>query len=106
MYLVVGDGTEDISCRMNQSNWQVAEGCSGTFSKADSADFYHRLNIHFISFLVYPRVFTSNPNFCLRIGEVPPVMNPRVSGDILFDTEYQASSIFDQNYGQKGLGKG
>ena len=106
MYLVVGNGTEDISCRMDQSNWQVAEGCSGTFSKAESASFFHRLNIHFISFLVYPRVFTSNPNFCLRIGEVPPVMNPRVSGDILFDTEYQASSIFHQNYGQKGLGKG
>ena len=76
---------------MEQSNWHVEETCTGEFQQCESADFFERLKMHFVSYLVYPRVFTNNPNFNLRIGEVPPVMDPRVSGSTLFDTEYQAS---------------
>ena len=69
----------------------MAETCTGTFDQKETASFFDRLKMHFISFLVYPRVFTKNPNFALRIGEVPTVMDPRVTGSTLFNTEYQAS---------------
>ena len=92
-FTISGDGTEDISCRMHPTNWQPNESSTGTFSKDESANFFHRLNLHFVSYLVYPRVFTKNPNMTLKIGQVPPVMDPMVSGDLVLDTEFEVSLI-------------
>ena len=61
----------------------VAENCTGKFEKEEAANFFDRLKMHFISFLVYPRVFTKTPNFHLRIGEVPPVMEIEMARDSL-----------------------
>ena len=38
---------------------------------------------------MYPIVFLKNPNFPLKIGQVPPMMDPMISGDVLYDTEYE-----------------
>ena len=85
-----GDGTEDISCRLDSSNWLPAESTSGHFSQDESVSFFKKLKIHFIGYLVYPAVFCKNPNFLLQIGNVPPLLDPLVSGDILYDTEFKA----------------
>ena len=46
-----------------------------------------------LSALVYPRVFTTNTNMTLKIGQVPPVMDPMVSGDVVLDTEFEVSMV-------------
>ena len=47
----------------------------------------------FFSFLVFPTVFCRSPNFKLKIGHVPPVMEPIVAGDILLDTEFKVKIV-------------
>ena len=74
---------------MSSSHREPSDSSSGRFSKDESSDFYRRLRLHFVSYLVYPRVFTKNPNFNIGIGQVPPVMDPIVSGEVLFDTEFE-----------------
>ena len=88
-FQILGNG----SCRMHPTNWQPTDSSTGKFTKEESADFFHRLNLHFVSYLVYPRVFTTNPNITLKIGQVPPVMDPKVSGDVVLDTEFEVSLI-------------
>ena len=78
---------------MTSSHWQPSNSSSGRFSKDESSDFFRRLRLHFVSFLVYPRVFTKNPNFNIGIGQVPPVMDPIVSGDVVFDTECEVIQL-------------
>ena len=92
----LGDGTEDISCRMEESSLEPdeSEPQSGQFNKEESADFFRKLNLHFIQYLVFPRVFMNNPNFQLKMGQIPPIMNPLLSGATLFDTEREASNSF------------
>ena len=65
---------------------------TGVFTKDQAAAFYKDLKLHFIGFLVFPRVFLNNPNFSLKIGQVPPVMDPTIAGDVLFDTECEVST--------------
>ena len=62
---------------------------TGSFSKEEAALFHDRLKIHFIGFLVYPAVFLKNPNFSLKMGKVPPIMDVAVAGDFLLDTEFE-----------------
>ena len=71
---IAGDGTEDISCRMDSKTWLLSEAPSGPFSAAEAEGFYIGLREHFIGYLVYPAVFCENPNFPLKIGSVPPVV--------------------------------
>ena len=78
---------------MHPTNWQPDESSTGQFSNEESADFFHRLNLHFVSYLVYPRVFTTNRNMTQKIGQVPPVMDPMVSGDVVLDTEFEVSMV-------------
>ena len=89
-----GDGTEDISCRMESNSWVPSEPPSGTFSADEAQNFYIRLREHFISYLVFPAVFCRNPNFPMKIGSVPPVVNPVIAGDSLYDTEFEKDSTF------------
>ena len=84
-----GDGTEDISCRMDPGCLTPNPSSTGVFTKDQAAAFYEDLKLHFIGFLVYPIVFLKNPNFPLKIGQVPPMMDPMISGDVLYDTEYE-----------------
>ena len=64
---------------------------AGVFSRKDVKNFFKSLRIHFIGFLVYPAVFTTNHRFPLKIGKVPPVIDPLVAGPILLDTEFKVS---------------
>jgi hypothetical protein len=78
---------------MDSTNWLPDKDTTGLFNKQEAADFFRRMKIHYIGFLVYPIVFTQNPNFVLKVGKVPPVMDPIVAGDVLFDTEFKVSVI-------------
>ena len=69
------------------------ESTTGHFNKKESEDFFHRLRCHFVGFIVFPAVFCKNPNFLLKIGDVPPIMDPMVSGEVLYDTEFKVSSV-------------
>ena len=92
-----GDGTEDISCQMESNSWVPSEPPSGTFSADEAQNFYIRLREHFISYLVFPAVFCRNPNFPMKIGSVPPVVNPVIAGDSLYDTEFEKDSHILKN---------
>ena len=83
---------EDISCRMDLGCLTPSPSSTGVFTKDQAAAFYKDLKLHFIGFLVFPRVFLNNPNFSLKIGQVPPVMDPTIAGDVLFDTECEVST--------------
>ena len=74
---------------MDSQNWLPDGSSHGLFTETEAADFLRKLKIHFIGFLVFPRVFTTKPNFSLKIGQVPPVMDPLVAGKILYDTEFK-----------------
>ena len=43
---------------------------------------------------MFPTVFCRGPNFKLKIGHVPPVMEPIVSGDIILDTEFKVECVY------------
>ena len=92
-----GDGNEDISCRMESNSWVPTEPPSGIFTAEEAQNFYIRLREHFISYLVFPAVFCRNPNFPLKIGGVPPVVNPAIAGDFLYDTEFEKDSHILKN---------
>ena len=77
-----GDGTEDISCRMDSSCLTPSQSTTGLFTKDQASAFYEDLKLHFIGFLVYPAAFLKNPNFPLKIGQVPPVMDSSISGAV------------------------
>ena len=78
---------------MDESSLEPQESDSkkGLFNKNESAEFFRRLKLHFVTFLVYPILFMKNPNFQLKIGQIPPVMDPLLSGVTQFDTEREAS---------------
>ena len=38
-------------------------------------------------------MFMKNPNLPLKIGQIPPVMDPLLSGSIVFDTEREAGTF-------------
>ena len=69
------------------------ENVEGTFSRLDAYEYFQQLKGHFISYLVYPSVFLKNPNFSLKIGCIPPVMDSALYGDVLYDTEYKVSLV-------------
>ena len=94
---IQGDGTEDISCRMDSQTWLPTETPSGQFTAEEAQDFYIRLREHFIGYLVFPAVFCKNPNFPIKIGCVPPIINPVVAGKILYDTEFEKDSHILKN---------
>ena len=95
--LKIGDGTEDISCRMDTTNWTVEEDVTGKFSAAEAEDYWKSLRIHFIGFLVYPRVFSQQSQFPVKIGKVPPILNPKIAGPELFNTEHVKDSYVLKN---------
>ena len=95
--LKIGDGTEDISCRMDTTNWTVEEDVTGKFSAAEAEDYWKSLWIHFIGFLVYPRVFSQQSQFPVKIGKVPPILNPKIAGPELFNTEHVKDSYVLKN---------
>ena len=78
---------------MDESNLAFTEPVAPNnhFSREESADYFKKLRLHYVSYLVYPRLFMNNPNFQLKIGQVPPVMDPLLSGSKLFDTEREAN---------------
>ena len=90
---VTGDGTEDISCRIDPACLTPHQSTTGVFSKDQAASFLQSLKLHFIGFLVYPAVFLKNPNFPLKIGQIPPVIDPTIAGDVLFDTEFEVCVV-------------
>ena len=65
----VGDGTEDISCRIEETSLLHDKSTTGSFSKAEAASFHERLKIHFIGFLVYPAFFSEKPKFLIEDGK-------------------------------------
>ena len=69
------------------------ERTKGEFSKEESAAFYRKLRLHFVQYLVYPILFLKNPNFQLKIGQVPPVMDPLLAGSTVYDTEREARTF-------------
>ena len=77
---IVGDGTEDISCKMDSSNWKIEENITGIFSAEDAANYWHKLRTHFVSYLVYPGLFPLQAPYPVKIGQVPPVLNPMIAG--------------------------
>ena len=94
---IQGDGTEDISCRMDSQTWLPTEAPSGQFTAEEAEGFYTRLREYFIGYLVFPAVFCKNPNFPIKIGCVPPIINPVVAGKTLYDTEFEKDSHILKN---------
>ena len=82
---------------MDKANWTVEDHVTGQFTPTDAEDFWKTLRIHFISYLVYPRVFTQQASFPIKISQVPPVMHPRLAGDVLFSTEFRKNSYLLKN---------
>ena len=78
---------------MDPSCFTPDPSSTGVFTKDQAAAFYEDLKLHFIGFLVYPRVFLNNPNFPLKIGQVPPLMDPMIAGEVLYDTESQVGIL-------------
>ena len=89
---ISGDGTEDISCRMDSSNWTPSNDVSGVFTRNDVDNFMYQLRQHFVGYLVFPSLFLKNPNFKLQIGSVPPILDPIVCGELSYDTEFKVSN--------------
>ena len=82
---------------MDKSNWTVDDDVTGQFSPAEAEKFWESLHIHFVSFLVYPCVFTQQAPFPIKISQVPPVLHPRLAGDVLFNTEFKKNSYLLKN---------
>ena len=95
-----GDGTEDISCRMDQTNWTVEDDVTGKFTLAKAEEYWKNLNVHHIGYIVYPRVFTQQCSFPVKIGKVPPIVDPRIAGSELFSTEHLKDSYVLKNIGE------
>ena len=95
--IFLGDGTEDISCKMDKSNWTVDDDVTGQFTPSEAEKFWESLHIHFVSFLVFPCVFTQQAPFPIKISQVPPVLHPRLAGDVLFNTEFKKNSYLLKN---------
>ena len=89
-FVRLGDGTEDISCRIDGNSWLPSETCTGHFTREEAANYYLGLKEHYISYLVFPAVFARNPNFPFEMGFIPPVMELALAGKCLFDTEFKA----------------
>ena len=82
---------------MDKINWTVEDNVTGQFTSSETENFWESLRVHFISFLVYPRVFTQQASFPIKISQVPPVLHPRLAGNILFNTEYKKNSYLLKN---------
>ena len=82
---------------MDSTSWLPSSTASGKFTAEEAEEFYIRLREHFISFLVFPAVFCKNPNFPIKMGNVPPILNPVVAGDTLYDTEFEKNSHILKN---------
>ena len=82
---------------MDASSWLPTDSTSGHFTQEEAREFYQDLREHYISFLVFPAVFCKNPNFPLRVGNVPPVMDLILAGDKIYDTEFKKDSHILKN---------
>ena len=74
---------------MEGNSLEPDKSSTGVFTKEGAASFHNCLKLHFVGFLVYPAVFIKNPNFLIKIGQVPPIMDPSIAGDFLLDTEFE-----------------
>ena len=50
-----------------------------------------------ISYIVYPAVFCLQSRFPVKIGQVPPILNPKIAGHELFNTEHLKDSLVLKN---------
>ena len=50
-----------------------------------------------LSYLVYPSVFVLQSQFPVKIGQVPPILNPKIAGPRLFSTEHLKNSYVLKN---------
>ena len=82
---------------MDQTNWTVEAGVTGKFTPSEAETFWESLHVHFVSFLVYPTVFYQQANFPIKIGQVPPIVDPKVAGKTLFNTEHLKDSYVLKN---------
>ena len=53
-----------------------------------------------LSYLVYPSVFCLQSLFPIKIGQVPPILNPKIAGKELFNTEHLKNSYVLKNVNQ------
>ena len=82
---------------MEISNWTVEEKVTGTFTPAEAKQYWDKLRVHFITYLVYPRVFTQQSQFHVKIGQVPPILHLVIAGEVLFNTEHKKNSYVLKN---------
>lgn len=105
---VLGDGNEDVSCKMSDANWDFSEEdlSKETISKDDAASFYKSLRCHFIKYLFHPSV-AREIKFVLKINQVPPIVNKLAAADVLYNSEHRKDSKIlknrDQLYGNQAL---
>ena len=59
MMILLGDGNEDVSCRMSEANWQGSSKNDDTLTKQESDNFFDDLRCHFVNYLIM---------HCLREG--------------------------------------
>ena len=97
-----------MSCKLTEANWDVAKTdiSEETINKKDAELFFERLRCHFIKFLFLPSI-AREIKFLLKIDEVPPIINPLASGDILYNSEHLNDSKILKNreklYGNQEL---
>ena len=96
----VQDGTEDISCKMDKTNWTVEDNVTGKFSASEAEKYWESLRIHFISYLVFPGIFCQQAFFSIKISQVPPILHPSLAGQELFNTEHLKNSYVLKNIHQ------
>ena len=82
---------------MDATNWTVEEEVTGKFTASEAEKYWEQLRIHFIGYLVYPRIFSQQALFPVKIGQVPPILNPKISGKELFKTEHTKNSYVLKN---------
>ena len=87
MMILLGDGNEDVSCRMSEANWQGSSKNDDTLTKQESDNFFDDLRCHFVNYLIMPSV-ARELNFVLKIDEVPPIVNTLAAGELFYSSEH------------------
>ena len=96
MMILLGDGNEDVSCRMSKATWQGSSKDDDTLTKQESDNFFDDLRCHFVNYLIMPSV-ARELKFVLKIDEVPPIVNTLAAGELFYSSEHLKDSKILKN---------
>ena len=82
---------------MDITNWTIEENLTGKFTTLEAENYWDKLRIHFLSYLVFPGLFPLQAPFPVKIGQVPPILNSKIAGTVLYNTEHLKKSYILKN---------